>query len=536
MIVTVTVVMILTMLLVVVLGQAVHNNVATVYGARRATALAVAEGGTNWAIAALQADPTTAAAASNRAVPVADGSGATGTATVTVRQGTPSSPGKLGWYTVYSTGSLGIAGAPTRTVRVVLGPSPSFPFALYADTSLTLEQNACIVGTVFSQGDVSFKNNAAVAGTGTIRGSLISETGVITQFNGANKAACPSTVNGEAVDTTYDVHGDVLAGGGSLAPCRTAPAGAIDASTSGFNLNGATVGGRACNNPPPYTMPEYTFLPRNYGTIQYYGKPPGYGSASVTAVADFNGALSAGTLPSSAGALDRAYVVWQDLSAYQASGTTPPALELDAATLRIAADTLVYTNVPVDFGNTSKVSAAAACSTTGTPACPTFVVVSSYPGSPCSGGVGNCPSIYGGNQIEFRPEVAVLLFSHDGTIELKNDCNSADCNQSNQGAFYGSTVDAKNNLNINYSPRIADALGFGAASLLQRSYQELPPCPAGQASCRPGASRRPAAALSTWWRAAGRFGTAPVRGHREESGVRDAAFETVETVQTAPSS
>jgi hypothetical protein len=322
MIVTVTVVMILTMLLVVVLGQAVHNNVATVYGARRATALAVAEGGTNWAIAALQADPTTAAAASNRAVPVADGSGATGTATVTVRQGTPSSPGKLGWYTVYSTGSLGIAGAPTRTVRVVLGPSPSFPFALYADTSLTLEQNACIVGTVFSQGDVSFKNNAAVAGTGTIRGSLISETGVITQFNGANKAACPSTVNGEAVDTTYDVHGDVLAGGGSLAPCRTAPAGAIDASTSGFNLNGATVGGRACNNPPPYTMPEYTFLPRNYGTIQYYGKPPGYGSASATAGADFNGALSAGTLPSSAGALDRAYVVWQDLSAYQASGTT----------------------------------------------------------------------------------------------------------------------------------------------------------------------------------------------------------------------
>jgi hypothetical protein len=336
---------------------------------------------------------------------------------------------------------------------------------------------------VVSQGDISFKNNAAVAGTDTIRGSLISETGVIQQFNAGNRSNCPSTVGGEAVDTSYDVHGDVLAGGGTLAPCRTASAGAVDAASAGFNLNGATVGGRACNNPPPYTMPDYTFQPRNYDPIQYYGRPPGYGSASVTAVADFNTALSTGTLPTSTGALDRAYVVWQDLTAYQALGTTPPALKLNAATLRVAANTLVYTNVPVDFGNTSTVTAASACSTTGTPACPTLVVVSTYPGSPCSGGVGNCPSIYGGNQIEFRPEVAVVLFSHDGTIELKNDCSSADCNQSNQGAVYGKTVDAKNNLNLSYSPRIADALGFGTASLLQRTYQELPPCPAGQATC-----------------------------------------------------
>jgi hypothetical protein len=481
MIVTVTIVMILTMLMVVVLGQALHNNAATVRGARRAAALAVAEGGVNWAIAALQADPTTVA--SNRAVPVADGSGATGTATVTVQKGTAASPGKLGWYTVYSTGKPGVTGAPTRTLRVVLGPSSSFPFALYASTSLTLEQNACIVGTVFSQGDISFKNNATVAGTDTIRGSLISETGVIKEFGGANKSQCPNTVNGEAVDTTYDVHGDVLAGGGTLTPCRTAPAGAIDAPSDGFNLNGANVGGRACNNPPPYTMPEYAFQPGNYATVQYYGKPPGYGSASATAVTDFNNALSAGTLPSSAGAFDRAYVIWQDLTAYEASGTTPPALDLDVSTLEVAADTVIYTNVPVDFGNTSTVAAAAACSTTSSPACPTFVVVSAYPGSPCTGGVGNCPSIYGGNAIEFRPEVAVLLYSHDGAIELKNDCNSAACNQSNQGAFYASTVDAKNNLNVSYTSRIADTIGFGTAALLQRSYQELPPCQAGQAVC-----------------------------------------------------
>jgi hypothetical protein len=32
-----------------------------------------------------------------------------------------------------------------------------------------------------------------------------------------------------------------------------------------------------------------------------------------------------------------------------------------------------------------------------------------------------------------RPGVAVLLYGQDGAIELKNDCNSEDCNQNNQG-------------------------------------------------------------------------------------------------------
>lgn len=105
-------------------------------------------------------------------------------------------------------------------------------------------------------------------------------------------------------------------------------------------------------------------------------------------------------------------------------------------------------------------------------------MISAYPGTPC--GSGSCPAILGGNRIEFRPEVAVLLYSHDGTIELKNDCNSADCNQSNQGSYYGNNIDAKNNLNVNYTPRIANTLGFGRTQLQQVSWQELAPCPAGQ--------------------------------------------------------
>jgi hypothetical protein len=481
MVVTISVITIMTVLLMVVLTQALHNNTATTFGARRSRALSVAEGGVSWAIAALRANPV-AAIVVNRAVPVADGSGSTATATVTVRKGTPTNPSKPGYYTILSTGQAAQLSSPTRTVQVVLGPAASFAYALYANSSLTLEQNACIVGGVYSQGDVFFKNNATIAGTSMARGSLISAHGVIRQFSGANNPKCPATVEGEAVDTSNDIHGDLLAGGGSLSPCMAAPAGAVSAAAQGFNLAGATVGGRVCNDPPPQAMPPYTFDPDLYAETAYFGQPPGYGSPSAAAVTAANAALA---VANASGGLDRTYVIWQDLAGFQAAGTTPPALKLDAGTLRIARDTVIYTNVPVDFGNTTRVEAAQACSIqdpppTGTPACPTFQVISAYPGSPCTGGVGNCPSILGGNKIQFRPELAVLLYSQEGTIQLMNDCNADACNDTNHGAFYANTIDAKNNLNISYTPRIANALGFGRTQLQQVSWQELAPCPAGQ--------------------------------------------------------
>jgi hypothetical protein len=480
MIVTVTIIMVLTMLLVVVLAQSLHNNTISTRGARRSAALGVAEGGVNWAIAALQANRATAVV-TNRAVPVADGSGGSGTATVTVKIGTPTNPGQLGHYTIQSTGQVATSGSPTRTVQLVMGPPTSFTYAIFAKQSLRIENNTCIVGTVYAKGDIAFDNNSTIAGTSKARGSLISELGRITNFSGGNNAKCPLTVDGEAVLSSNDVHGDVLAGGGSLSPCLAAPAGPVDASAQGFNLNNATVGGKVCNNPTPSAMPQYTFEPSNYSSVEYHGYPPGHGTPSPTAVTTGNAALAAAN---SLGGLGGTYVIWQDLTAAQAAGTTPPAVTLDLGTIRITSNTVIYTNVPVDFGNTTRVQAAASsCSTqipppAGTPACPLFQVISTYPGTPCSGG--SCPSIMGGNQIEFRPEVAVLLYSNEGTIELKNDCNSADCNQSNQGSYYGNNVDAKNSLNVSYTPRIANALGFGRTQLQQVSWQELAPCPAGQ--------------------------------------------------------
>jgi hypothetical protein len=478
MVVTVTVILVLTMLLAVVLTQAEHNNSSSTRGARRSAALGVAEGGVNWAIAALQANRATAVV-SNRAVPVADGTGGSGTATVTVRTGTPASPGKLGHYTIDSTGRVALPGSPTRTLRVVLGPLASFTYAVYGQQSLRFENNVCIVGGLYAKGDIAFDKNATIAGTAQARGSLVSELGHITNFTGANNAQCPTTVEGQAVDSTNDIHGDVLAGGGSLSPCRTAPAGAVNAPAQGFNLNGATVGGRVCNDPLPSGMPDYTFNPLNYATVQYYGQPPGYGSPSPTATTTANAALAAAN---SIDGLSGAYVVWQDLAAL-AAGATPPAVRLDASTIRIASDTVIYTNVPVDLGSTTTVQAARPCSTqdpppSGLPVCPTLQVISTYSGTPC--GAGSCPAISGGNGIEFRPEIAVLLYSRDGTIELTNNCNSAACNQSNQGSFYGNNVTAKNNLNVSYTPRIAYALGFGRTQLQQISWQELAPCPAGQ--------------------------------------------------------
>jgi hypothetical protein len=64
----------------------------------------------------------------------------------------------------------------------------------------------------------------------------------------------------------------------------------------------------------------------------------------------------------------------------------------------------------------------------------------------------------------------VLLYANQRTIQLKNDCNSAACNQSNQGSFYGNNVNAMNSLNVSYTPRIAYAVGFGRTQLQQVSW------------------------------------------------------------------
>jgi hypothetical protein len=169
MIVTVIVIMVLTMLLVVVLAQSLHNNTISTRGARRSAALGVAEGGVNWAIAALQANRATAVV-TNRAVPVADGSGGSGTATVTVKIGTPTSPSQLGYYTIQSTGQVATSGSPTRTVQVVMGPPASFTNAIYAKQSLRIENNSCIVGSVYARGDITFDTNSTIAGTSKARG------------------------------------------------------------------------------------------------------------------------------------------------------------------------------------------------------------------------------------------------------------------------------------------------------------------------------------------------------------------------------
>ena len=57
-------------------------------------------------------------------------------------------------------------------------------------------------------------------------------------------------------------------------------------------LPGAAVGGRVCNDPPPSTMPTYTFDPDLYPTLTYFGRPPGHGEPLATAVSSANSCAS----------------------------------------------------------------------------------------------------------------------------------------------------------------------------------------------------------------------------------------------------
>jgi hypothetical protein len=462
MVVAVTVSMIITVLLTVMLAQGLHNNQASDRAAQRDASFDVAEAGINWSISKLEStDRAAVASGAVQQVPTPDGQ-----AEVRITAGRPGDPAgnpTTGYYTVEALGKVTTkTGAPTRHIRVVLGPAPSFRFALYADEKLTVDADTCIVGSIYGGSDIVTGNNTTVAGTASINGSVISRNGDIT-FHPANNPRCPAsvTVNGssEPVDTSHDIANDVLAPGTKT-------------------LNGASYGGRLGSTPPQYTMPQFTFDPQNYANLVAYGTygtPPNPATAEARlagAAAAFNAASGSGDHDVAGGGTGLAgtYVVW-DANPNQAN-----VLSLDR--LKVRGDTVIYTNAPVDFGNTQTVSPQVAGST------PLFAVISTYAplGSQCTNGTGasDC-GISGKNQVFFDPAIAVLLYTKGG-IAFKNACNGGGCNQQNSGAYYANAIIVKNNFNLTYNQRISNLVGFGAAALQQLSWQELPPCQ-GLAAC-----------------------------------------------------
>jgi hypothetical protein len=383
-----------------------------------------------------------------------------------------------------------------REVQITFEPIPSFKYAIFSQTALTVANNMTVVGDIYSAGDVTIGQGATVCGSIISSGGAVSlvnsskivkayaplgctgksgniwtgGTGGITgsssvTIEGNLKASSPSTATCSNVGASYPI---AMSAAGTMTVTGTATAcGAIDSSVTAASKTA----GVASSQPVPVTFPPFTFDPNNYSSdpadplhLQCYPSTGTCGANDATdAVSSFNTYVGAHKT-----SLTGTFAVWQrtpDASTY---------INLDGITL--SGDFTLITNAPVNFGNTSTVT-----TTSSSISADAFVVSTYQPTGTCTAdlvntGGADC-SIYGKNAIEFDSGVrsdpddgVVGLLYTTGKMAFVNSSNNvADVGD---GALYAQSMDFKNGFNIIYNSRVERVLGFGT-TLEQVLWQEV---------------------------------------------------------------
>ena len=363
----------------------------------------------------------------------------------------------------------------TRQIQAVYEPIPSFSYAVFADTSVTIKNGEVVYGDIFANQGITIGAGAVICGSVTSAGGNIisKDAQIVKSYTDATGRTCTGKTGNAWANGTIDLPPTGVIQGDATA---SAPAGTVcDPVSNSYAILGGTVQGQATacgkitsttTNPMPGTWtapsppktdasgisPPYTFDPANYTSITCIpsSNPCDPAQTSATAYQTFNALPKAN--------MQGVYAVWQ---------TNPSqSTKLDLSGLSIGGNLTIVTNAPIDFGTTSYIG-------TSTPA--NVVVVSLYvPGASttCTTNGGDC-SIYGKNSIVFdtglvndpSDGIAAMMYT-PGKCAFKNATNSAD------GALYCGSMDIKNGFHIAYNERIAKLAGFGG-SLQQVLWKEI---------------------------------------------------------------
>ena len=381
-----------------------------------------------------------------------------------------------------------------REVQITYEPVPSFKYAIFSQTALSVANNMTVMGDIYSASDITVGTNATVCGSVHLFGRRRHDAERRIDRQDVLGARVFRQV-GERVDRGYERHrgwhdrnrrrASVKASNPSTATCSVA--GATYKITGSFTVTGTATAcgsiaagltaatktaGSSTSQPTPITFPAFTFDPNNYPSsvsdplhLQCYPTTTPITNCgandSTTSVSDFNTYVTAHK-----NALTGTFAVWQR------SASSSTAINLDGITL--AGDFTLITNAPVTFGNTSTVTTTAASADL-------FVVSTYQPTGSCTAALvntgGSDCSIYGKNSVEFdsgvqsdpNDGVVGLLYTTGKMAFVNSSNNIADVGD---GALYAQSMDFKNGFNVIYNSRVERVLGFGA-SYEQTLWQEL---------------------------------------------------------------
>jgi hypothetical protein len=350
--------------------------------------------------------------------------------------------------------------APTKTSarvarrqleqQIDLLATDGFRYALFASSGGISSANQVTVrGDAYSRAGITSANNSTFTGSLTAYGP-VTLTGS-TLINGkvwANGAVAVTTSG-----TGSGVQGDVWtsSGGINVTSYIGGNAQAAGAITGGGTVVGTKTPNSPAPTPPDLSLPTYTWATSNYTSPTIWA-PPTYSSPATSFQAYFD---------SHTNGFGGVHRITSCGTPYSAWSCSPSVGEVELGTnWDMNADTTIVTNGKVNISRDIK---------TGTG---NLVVVSGYPGTPCTTPGDACNAIKLTNNWTIPSSVKVLLFAQNGCVDVANLKTFV-------GAIYARCIDLGNNFDLTYYPVSPAGFDWSTATsthftIQARSFREVP--------------------------------------------------------------
>jgi hypothetical protein len=316
----------------------------------------------------------------------------------------------------------GISGANQITVR---GDA-------YSRSDVTIDNNSTVTGNLTSYGGVTLQNSTLITGKVWANGAVDVDT---TSGNG-------SGVNGDVWTSVGDVNVGSHVGGNVQA------AGSI---TGSGTVDGTKTPNSPAPVPPALTLPTYTWASSNFASPTIWA-PPTYSNPASSFQTYFNANdLSFGG----------AHRITSCGSPYSSYTCTPSVSQVSFnEKWNMASDTTVVSDGPIELSRDIN-------SGTGN-----LVIVSNYPGTPCTTPGTACDAVILSNNWSIPSTVKVLIFAQNGCVDVSNLKTFV-------GAIYARCIKLDNNFDLTYYPVAPPGFDWTTATsthytVQARSFREVP--------------------------------------------------------------
>jgi Tfp pilus assembly protein PilX len=315
----------------------------------------------------------------------------------------------------------GITGANQITVR---GDA-------YSRSAVTVSNNSTVTGNLTSYGAVTLQNSTLVTGKVWANGAV----DVNTSGNGTG-------VNGDVWTSVGNINVASRVGGNAQA------AGSI---TGGGTVVGTKTPSSPAPVPPAFELPTYTWASSNFSSPTIWA-PPTYSSPASSFQTYFNANDSS---------FGGAHRITTCGAPYSGTACSPSvgAISFNEK-WNMAGDTTIVSDGVINVSRDIN-------SGTGN-----LVIVSNYPGTPCTTPSAACNAVVMSNNWSIPSTVKVLIFAQNGCVDVSNL-------KTFTGAIYARCIDLDNNFDLTYYPVTPPGFDWSTATsshytVQARSFREVP--------------------------------------------------------------